>query len=107
MTIIATSGCARLRRIAFSAVGGLGGVGIRRRRGEDHPRYAPPEHTAMTLLRRCCLLLAFLLLATGLAHGAAVSERSPVRLGLWYDPAHSGSGFELFSAGQDQVLVWY
>lgn len=61
----------------------------------------------MKTLRRAGLLLSLLLLATGLAHAAAVSERSPVRLGLWYDPVMPGSGFELFSAGQDQVMVWY
>jgi hypothetical protein len=41
------------------------------------------------------------------ASAAALSERSPVRLGLWWDPAARGSGFELFGAGEDQVLVWY
>lgn len=44
---------------------------------------------------------------SGAAPAAALSERSPVRLGLWWDPAVTGSGFELFAAGQDQVLVWY
>lgn len=61
----------------------------------------------MTFFRRCCLVLASVLAATGLAHGVAVSERSPVRLGLWWDPSASGSGFELFAAGGEQVLVWY
>ena len=40
------------------------------------------------------------------AAAAALSERSPVRLGLWWDPVATGSGFEIFGAGEDLVLVW-
>jgi hypothetical protein len=47
------------------------------------------------------------LLAAGLTQAAALSERSPVRMGLWWDPLRTGSGVELFAAGDAQVLVWY
>lgn len=35
------------------------------------------------------------------------SERTPIRLGLWWDPAHDGSGFEFFRVGDQVALVWY
>jgi hypothetical protein len=61
----------------------------------------------MKTLAQGCLLLLVLSLCGATVSAAALSARSPVRLGLWHDPAAAGSGFELFSAGGDQVLVWY
>lgn len=58
------------------------------------------------MLKRLAPLLLGVI-GTGTAMAAAVSDRSPVRLGLWWDPAAAGTGFELFAAGPDQVLVWY
>lgn len=36
-----------------------------------------------------------------------VVERSPVRPGLWWDPAHSGSGFDVHVAGSVVFVLWY
>src|SRR5690349_6710912 len=62
---------------------------------------------AMSSMRKMVALLLLAVAGTGAAMAAAISERSPIRLGLWWDPAASGTGFEMFSAAGDQVLVWY
>jgi hypothetical protein len=41
------------------------------------------------------------------ARAALVSERSPVRMGLWWDPQHGGSGFELFRGSDEVAAIWY
>ena len=61
----------------------------------------------MGMVRAMWVVLLLDMAWSGSAAAAALSERSPVRLGLWWDPAATGSGFEVFAAGQDQVLVWY
>ncbi|MEP7067936.1 MAG: beta-propeller domain-containing protein [Usitatibacter sp.] len=38
---------------------------------------------------------------------ASVSDRSPFAQGHWWDPTHSGSGFELFNAAGQVAVVWY
>jgi hypothetical protein len=59
-------------------------------------------------MRAAIMMIAlWMALHAGMAPAAQLSERSPVRLGLWWDPARSGSGFEFFDAGDQIVLVWY
>jgi hypothetical protein len=62
----------------------------------------------MRILHVLSIVLALVLVQVADdACAARLSERSPLRLGLWYDPAQSGSGFEFFRAGDGIVLVWY
>lgn len=62
-------------------------------------------------MRAAIKVLIFLAVLLGsLADDAAaarLSERSPVRMGLWWDPQHSGSGFELFRGSDEVAAVWY
>lgn len=62
-------------------------------------------------MRSICLRLLMLVLMFGACsealHAARLSERSPVRLGVWWDPAQSGNGFELFQGGEQTAVVWY
>lgn len=55
------------------------------------------------------LLLLVLLLGSlaDPARAARLSERSPVRMGLWWDPQHGGSGFELFRGSDEVAAIWY
>jgi uncharacterized secreted protein with C-terminal beta-propeller domain len=43
------------------------------------------------------------------AIGAAptVDERSPLSQGAWWYPARSGSGFEIFTVGEQVAVLWY
>lgn len=50
-------------------------------------------------------LLLFLPFAAALA--APLSERSPIRPGAWWDPARSGSGFELHAVGDQLAAGWF
>jgi hypothetical protein len=53
-------------------------------------------------------ILALALLAAALpAFSATVAERSPLAQGTWWDPAHSGHGFEIFNAGGNVMVTWY
>ena len=57
----------------------------------------------------CRIALAiFALVAAGCA-GAAVSTagRSPFAQGHWWEPARSGSGFDIFSANGNVGIVWF
>ncbi|HET7730200.1 MAG TPA: beta-propeller domain-containing protein [Usitatibacter sp.] len=47
------------------------------------------------------------LLACFDARSAAVEERSPFAQGLWWDSTRPGSGFEIFNAGDQAMVVWY
>jgi len=61
-------------------------------------------------MRMAIHVLMFLLLLASHpseALAARVSERSPVRMGLWWDPQHSGSGFELFRGSDEVAAIWY
>jgi hypothetical protein len=49
-----------------------------------------------------------LLLATASAVSSPlVSERSPLRPGLWWDPQHSGHGFDIHVSGRTVFVLWY
>ena len=50
-------------------------------------------------------LVALLLAAPSFA--VSVAERSPFAQGHWWDPARSGSGFELFSTADQVAVVWF
>ena len=60
----------------------------------------------MMVLKRCLLAVLTVLLAAS-ALAATVAERSPFAQGLWWEPARSGSGFEMFNAGGQVMVVWY
>lgn len=53
------------------------------------------------------LIAAACALAASPAHAAKLSERSPVRPGLWWDAERSGSGFEIHAAPGQLFVVWY
>lgn len=53
------------------------------------------------LLGLATLLLSFASLA------ASVAERSPFAQGLWWERARSGTGFEMFNAGGQVMVIWY
>lgn len=55
------------------------------------------------------ILLILLLAASATARAAAplVAERSPIRPGLWWDPARAGSGFDIHVAPGQVFAVWY
>lgn len=56
--------------------------------------------------KRFLLAFATLLLATA-SLAASVAERSPFAQGLWWERARSGSGFEMFNAGGQAMVIWY
>jgi hypothetical protein len=59
-------------------------------------------------MRALSLLFLWLALCAALpADAAYLSGRSPVRMGLWWDPQHSGSGFELFRGTDEVAAIWY
>lgn len=63
-------------------------------------------------LRRTLSRLAFSILAAALplsasATAATVAERSPLAQGAWWNPAQSGSGFEIFSFADQIAVLWY
>jgi uncharacterized secreted protein with C-terminal beta-propeller domain len=51
-----------------------------------------------------CLLAACL--ATG-AFAATMAQRSPFTQGHWWNPARSGSGFDIFNASDQVMVIWY
>lgn len=53
------------------------------------------------------LLHLVLLLGSGAASAALLSERSPIRPGAWWDPARAGSGFELHAVGDQLSVGWF
>lgn len=54
------------------------------------------------------LLPIFLALFTATAFAAPlVADRSPLRPGLWWDPQHSGQGFDIHVAGKVVAVLWY
>ena len=55
---------------------------------------------------RLALAIASLLFSTFCA-AATVAERSAFAQGHWWNPARSGSGFEIFSAAGQVAVVWY
>jgi hypothetical protein len=55
--------------------------------------------------RAVALLLC--LAGANAADAANLSERSPLRPGLWWDATHSGSGFEIHTAPGQLFVVWY
>ena len=57
-------------------------------------------------IKRAFLGVLALLLALPL-FAATVSQRSPFAQGLWWDPARSGSGFEMFNAAGQVMVIWY
>jgi len=46
-------------------------------------------------------------LAQGSDPADANSKRAMARAGLWYNPARSGSGFDIQYSGPNQLLLWY
>jgi hypothetical protein len=53
------------------------------------------------------VLLILLFLTAACAHAATLAERSPIRPGLWWNPARSGSGFEIFTRPGEVAAIWY
>lgn len=58
----------------------------------------------MILNRIAAVLFAF---AAAVASAANMSERSPFFQGHWWDPSHSGHGFEIFNAAGHVMSIWY
>ena len=61
----------------------------------------------MTLARRIAFALLALIAAASATAGALVSDRSPFAQGHWWEPARSGSGFDIFSANGNVGVVWF
>ncbi|HUP30173.1 MAG TPA: beta-propeller domain-containing protein [Usitatibacter sp.] len=57
-------------------------------------------------LKSALLGLAALFACSG-AWAASVADRSPFAQGLWWDPSRSGSGFEMFNAAGQVMVIWY
>jgi hypothetical protein len=53
------------------------------------------------------LLLGLVLFTASALAGPLVAERSPLRPGLWWDPQHSGQGFDIHVAGEAVFVLWY
>lgn len=58
----------------------------------------------MNMKRLAAVLFAF---AAAVASAANMSERSPFFQGHWWDPGHSGHGFEIFNAAGHVMSIWY
>lgn len=69
------------------------------------PAQAGPIAAVMRLAAATVLALSML----GQAGAAAptVDERSPLTQGAWWYPARSGSGFEIFTVGEQVAVLWY
>src|SRR5687768_7067673 len=54
------------------------------------------------------VLLALVALFIGTpGFAASIADRSPFAQGQWWDPIHSGSGFEMFSVGDGGAVLWF
>jgi uncharacterized secreted protein with C-terminal beta-propeller domain len=51
-----------------------------------------------------CLLAACFVSATA---AASIAQRSPFTQGHWWNPARSGSGFDIFNASDQVMVIWY
>ena len=58
-------------------------------------------------MKRILAALALALLATFATAATTVQDRSPFAQGLWWDPNKPGSGFDLFSAAGQVMVIWY
>ena len=56
---------------------------------------------------RILALLLLLLLAPAAGAVPSVADRSPLRPGLWWDPQHAGSGFDIHVSGPTVFALWY
>jgi hypothetical protein len=56
---------------------------------------------------RVLLLGLMLFAAAGALAAPLVADRSPLRPGLWWDPQHSGQGFDIHVAGDAVFVLWY
>ena len=61
----------------------------------------------MTLARRIAFALLALVAASSAAAGVSTADRSPFAQGHWWEPARSGSGFDIFSANGNVGVVWF
>jgi len=61
----------------------------------------------MTLARRIALALLALAAAMPAAASVTTADRSPFVQGHWWEPARSGSGFDIFSAAGNVGVVWF
>lgn len=59
----------------------------------------------MTVKRLLAATFALLLAVPALA--TSVADRSPFAQGVWWNPARSGDGFEIFNAAGQVMLIWY
>jgi uncharacterized secreted protein with C-terminal beta-propeller domain len=60
----------------------------------------------MSLFRIFLLVLALFFVAIP-SHAVSVAQRSPLAQGMWWDPAHSGHGFEIFSTSDQIGVGWF
>lgn len=58
------------------------------------------------MLKRLVLALATLL-ACAAVFASTTAERSPFTQGHWWDSSTPGSGFEIFNAGDQVMVIWY
>lgn len=56
--------------------------------------------------KRVFLALGALLIASSCL-AASVADRSPFAQGVWWNPARSGDGFQIFNADGQVALLWY
>lgn len=61
----------------------------------------------MTLARRIALALLALAAAMPASASVTTADRSPFAQGHWWEPARSGSGFDIFSAAGNVGVVWF
>ena len=65
------------------------------------------------MLARLLLALSLLVPSVGLAlspgpaQAPGTDQRSPFTQGHWWDPSRSGSGFEIFNAADQAMVIWY
>ncbi len=53
------------------------------------------------------LLVVLLVLMAVFSQAASIAQRSPLAQGMWWDPAHSGHGFEIMNAGDQIGVAWF
>ena len=57
-------------------------------------------------IKRFLLAVIFLVASAGAA-AATLADRSAFAQGLWWDPARSGNGFDIFNVGDEVMVLWY
>ena len=53
------------------------------------------------------LVVVFFLFVATFSQAASIAQRSPLTQGMWWDPARSGHGFEIFQIADQIGVAWF